>query len=123
MRAFCFDADGFSPQGFRRRRQGGDARQGYKTGRCNIVWAGKIERGAGLLVDPKSRHQGVALIAVQRVDQGVEAACLDRAGNFQFLADGARQIDIEFREGFRPAVRNGMADNRRRSGSADCAHR
>ncbi len=38
---------------------------------------------------------GVAFAGRQRIDQGVEAPRLDRAADFELLADGARNLDIE----------------------------
>ncbi len=95
MRAFCLDADDFSAQAFRSCRFRRYRRQGRETGRSGIIRPGKIERRAGLRIDADGRHERVALIVIQRVDQCIEAARLDRASNFQLLANGAREIDVE----------------------------
>ena len=95
MRAFCLDTDGLAAQAFGgrgRRREGGKRRE---AGRRDIVGRGEIERRARLRIDADRGHERVALIVVQRPDQCIETARLNRACNLQLLANGARQIDVE----------------------------
>src|SRR5690242_10181530 len=67
-----------------------------------IAEAGPLARVGG---DRDRGDGGVAAIVIERVDQRVEPAHLHRAGDVQFLADLAREIDVE---ADRIAIRSGV---------------
>lgn len=66
-----------------------------KARRRTIIGRGEIELVARRRGRGERGGDRVALTFEQRIDDRVPAARLNRAGDLQFLANGARQVDVE----------------------------
>ena len=82
---------------------------GHETRRRAVIRIGEIDLGAHFR---RRRDRGdcrIALVAVERRNERLEAAHLDGAGDLELLAHHARQIDVE---ALRVAVRAGEIERR-----------
>ena len=67
----------------------------HEAGRRAIIGIGEIDLGAHLRRHRQRSDDGIAAVGGERIDQRLEAAHLDGAGDLDLVAQRARQIDIE----------------------------
>src|SRR4029078_531515 len=95
VRGACDNSDLFSLEGLRADVLDCAVTARNEPGRCAVIWIAEIDTCSHVRSGCNRCNDGIAVVAVERTDQCIEPAHLDRAGDLEFLANHPREIHVE----------------------------